>query len=166
MQKNNRKRWSFIINAFCIIALFILRYSSLLTLKIGQASPITLIPFVIAVSIFWGSGYGAVAGFFSGVLMDGVLTDSSCFNTIALMFLGALCGVLSSHYLNKNIKSAICLSLGGVFAYLFLKLTIFYSFKEISIGAEYFASYFIPTIFYTALFIIPFYFLERKLSNI
>ncbi len=166
MKKNNRRFIAFAINAVLLILLFTLRYSGLATLAIGQAVPITLIPFVIAVAIFWGEWVGAVAGFVAGALMDGSMSGSSCFNTLALMLIGLICGVLSSYYMNKNIRSAACLSLGAAFAYLFARLTFFYSFKEISVGTEYYSNYFIPTVFYTAIFILPFYFLEKKLREL
>jgi uncharacterized membrane protein YeaQ/YmgE (transglycosylase-associated protein family) len=98
--------------------------------------------------------------------MDGSMSGSSCFNTIVIMLIGLITGLLASYYMNKNVRSAACLSLGSAFVYLFIKTIFFYSFKEIPTGAEYYSMYFIPTVFYTALFIIPFYFLERKLREI
>lgn len=166
MQKNNRQIWAFIINAFILILLFVLRYSGLATLRIGQAVPVTLIPFVISVAMFYGEWKGAVCGFAAGALMDGSMSGSSCFNTLTVMFIGLVSGVLASRYLNRNIKSALCLSLGGAFVYLFLRLTFFYSFKGFSIGSDYFGYYFIPTVFYTAVFVIPFYFAEKKLREL
>ncbi len=166
MKNNTRKLIAFTINAIILILLFILRYSGLATLAIGQAVPITIIPFVVALSIFWGEWSGATAGFIAGALMDGVMSGSSCFNTLAIMLIGLICGLLASYYMNKNIHSAACLSLGAAFVYLFARLTFFYSFKGISVGTEYYSSYFIPTVFYTAVFIIPFYFLEKKLKNL
>lgn len=166
MKKNRGRYLAFLINFILIIFLFVIRYSGLITLVIGHAVPITLIPFVVAVSLFFGEWYGAAAGLFAGALMDSSMSGSSCFNTLTVMLLGLLCGVLSSYYMNKNIRSAACLSLGSAFLYLFARQTFFYSFKGITVGAEYYSTYFIPTVIYTAVFIIPFYFLEKKLKNI
>ena len=166
MRNRNKQPIAFIINAAILVLLYILRYSELMTLTIGQASPITLIPFVVAIAIFYGEWLGAAAGFFAGAFMDGSMSGSSCFNTLVIMLIGLIAGVLASHYMNKNIRSAACLSLGSAFVYLFVKMIFFYSFKEIPTGAEYYSMYFIPTVFYTALFIIPFYFLEKKLREI
>ncbi len=166
MEKSRLRYLSFFINILAIILLFVLRYSGLATLGIGQAVPVTLIPFVTAIALFYGEWYGAAAGFFAGALMDSVTTASSCFNTLAVMLIGLICGILSSYYLNKNFQAAACVSLGASFAYLFARLLFFYSFKGISTGAEYYSLYFIPTVFYTALFIIPFYFLEKKLKSL
>ena len=166
MKKNTRRLIVFAINAVLLIFLFVIRYSGLATLAIGQAVPITLIPFVVAVSLFWGEWIGATAGFIAGALMDGSMIGSSCFNTLTLMLIGLICGVLSSYYMNKNIRSAACLSLGASFLYLFARLAFFYSFKGISVGTEYYSNYFIPTVFYTAVFILPFYFLEKKLKEL
>lgn len=166
MKKNRGRYLAFLINFILIICLFVLRYSGLATLAIGHAVPITLLPLVVAVSLFYGEWYGAAAGLFAGALMDTSMSGSSCFNTLAIMLLGLLCGVLSSYYMNKNIRSAACLSLGAAFLYLLTRQTFFYSFKGITVGAEYYSSYFIPTVIYTAIFIIPFYFLEKKLKSI
>ena len=166
MKNSNKQIISFIINFFLIVVLYILRYSGIMTLKIGQAVPITLIPFVVAIAIFYGEWWGASAGFFAGALMDGSMSGSSCFNTISIMLVGLIAGVLASYFMNKNIRSAACLSLGSAFAYLFCKMLFFYSFKGIATGAEYYSLYFIPTVFYTALFIVPFYFLLKKLRSL
>lgn len=166
MKKNRGRYLAFLINFILIIFLFTLRYSGLATLTIGHAAPITLIPLVVAVSLFYGEWYGAATGLFVGALMDSSMSGSSCFNTLTVMLLGLLCGVLSSYYMNKNIRSAGCLSLGATFLYLFTRQTFFYSFKGITVGAEYYSTYFIPSVVYTAIFIVPFYFLEKKLKNI
>lgn len=166
MKKNRGRYLAFLINIILIILLYTVRYSGLMTLAIGQAIPITLIPFVVAVSLFYGEWYGAAAGFFAGALMDTSMSGSSCFNTLAVMLLGLLGGFLSSYYMNKNIRSAACLSLGSAFLYLFARQTFFYSFKGITVGAEYYSSYFIPTVIYTAVFIIPFYFIEKALKKL
>ncbi len=164
---NKYGKWlAFFINVILILFLFVLRYSGLATLAIGRAIPVTLVPFVTAVSLFYGEWKGAATGFFAGALMDGVMNGSSCFNTIALMLIGVIAGCLSSYYLNKNIRSALCLSLGASFVYLFARLLFFYTFKGISVNMDYFAAYFIPTVFYTALFIIPFFFLEKALKRL
>ncbi len=166
MKRNTQKYIALAVNIFTVLILFLLRYSGLATLAIGQAVPITLLPLVVAIAIFFGEWLGATAGFFVGALMDTVMSGSYCFNTITVMFIGLIAGVLASYYLNKNIRSATCLSLGAAVTYLFVKQIFFYSFKGISIGAEYYTLYFIPTAVYTALFIIPFYFLERKLKKL
>ena len=166
MKKNRGKYLAVLINSVLIIFLFILRYSGLATLAIGNAVPITLLPIVVAIALFYGEWFGATAGLFAGALMDSSMSGSSCFNTLTVMLLGLVCGILSSYYMNKNIRSAASLSLGSAFVYLFLRQTFFYSFKGITVGADYYSTYFIPTVFYTAVFIIPFYFLEKKLKTL
>ena len=135
MKKKRSRYIAFFVNLSLIILLFILRYSGLATLNIGHAIPITLIPLIVAVSLFYGEWYGATAGFFAGSRM------------------------------NKNIRSAAFLSLGASFLYLFTRQIFFYSFKGITVDAEYYSTYFIPTVIYTAIFIIPFYLIEKKLKN-
>ncbi len=166
MKKSRKKYLALAINLFLIILLFTLRYSGLVTLAVGQAVPITLLPLVVAVAVFYGEWLGAAAGFFTGALMDTVMSGSSCFNTLTVMLIGLTAGALSSYFLNKNIRSAAFLSLGAAFSYLFTRQLFFYSFKGISLGADYYSLYFIPTAVYTAIFVIPFYFLEKKLKSL
>jgi len=49
--------------------------------------------------------------------------------------------------------------------YFFLKYLIFFVFRSVAVNYDYFMLYLIPSVVYTAVFIIPFYFLEKKLVS-
>ncbi len=153
------------INAIIIFAVFLLRFSGIATLQIGEAVPIILIPIVISVSMFYGENAGLISALFAGLLMDSVASDTSCFNTLFFVLGATVCGVMANRFLNRNLKAAICLSIGLSFIYYFLKYLIFFVFNGISVNYDYFVLNLIPSAVYTALWIIPFYFLQKKLSD-
>ena len=154
-----------VINALLIFIIFILRYSCGVTLGIGQAVPIILIPLVISCAIFYGENAAMLAGFFAGVLMDSSSASGSWFNALFLTLGALVCGFLSSRVLNRNFKAAICLSVGFSFGYFFVKYLIFFVFEGIPVSYDYFLLDLIPSAVYTAAWLIPFYFLQKKLSN-
>ncbi len=153
------------VNALLILLCFILRFSGA-TLALGEAVPMILLPLVLSVAMFCSENAALTAGFLAGVLMDSSSSETLLFNTLFLT-LGALaCSLLSSKYLNRNLKSALCLSAGMSFGYYILKYLIYFVFSSVSAQHSYFSSYLIPSATYTALWIIPFYFMQKKLNNI
>lgn len=165
----NRKRAQFItvfVNLLLIIIAFLIRYSGSRFLCIGNATPLFLIPITLSIAIFYGENAGLFSGLLAGVLMDSSDSAVTCYNTFFFIIACSLCAVLASRVLNKNIKAALCLSGGMSFGYYILKYIIFYSFSGISVEYGYFTSYLVPSALYTALLLIPFYFLQKNLSNL
>ena len=154
-----------LLNLGVIFVLFILRYSGVFVLKIGEVAPIIIIPLIVAISVFFGEFSGFIAGLFAGILMDTQVIGSSCFNIFALMLLGVLSGLCSTYLLNKNLKSAVCLSFGAAFLYFLFRYLILFAFKGIAFNFDYFLFYFLPSVIYTSIFILPCYYFEKILSK-
>ncbi len=165
MEIKRRRFIAAFVNAIIIFAVFLLRFSDIATLQIGYAIPILLIPIVISVSIFFGENATLLSALLAGLLMDCAAADTSCFNTVFFVLGSTACGVMANRFLNRNLKAAVCLSLGLSFAYFVLKYLIFFVFGGIAVNYDYFVLNLIPSAVYTALWIIPFYFLQKKLSN-
>lgn len=165
MELKRRRFVAAFINTIIIFAVFLLRFCGIATLQIGDAVPLLLIPIVISVSIFFGENAALMSALFAGLLMDCAAADTSCFNTVFFVLGATACGVMANRFLNRNLKAAICLSLGLSFIYFILKYIIFFVFSGIAVNYDYFILYLIPSAVYTALWIIPFYFLQKKLSN-
>ncbi len=153
------------VNFSLIGVLFIFRYSGLFVLNIGKATSILIIPLIVAIAIFFGEFSGFMAGLVAGVLLDTQVVGSSCFNIFALMLLGLLSGLLSTYLLNKNLKSAICLSFGATFLYFLSRYLVLFAFQGSPLNFNYFMSHLIPSVIYTSIFIIPFYYLEKILRS-
>ena len=153
------------INIALICLLCDLRYSGTATFKIGNAVPVILLPLIVAIAMFKNSNSSLLAALLTGVLMDSTASDSSCFNTIFFVLAAAICNLLFNHYLNRNIKAAAYMSFLVSLGYFFLKYLIFFVFRSVAVNYDYFMLYLIPSVVYTAVFIIPFYFLEKKLVS-
>lgn len=161
-----RKRFiAAFINGIIIAMIFFLRYSGIATFKIGEAVPILLLPVMLSISIFFSENAALLAGLFCGMLMDSAAADTSCFNTIFFVLSATLCSVLANRFFNRNLKSAVCLSALLSLAYFFFKYLILFVPAGITVGYNYFATYLIPSAVYTAVWIIPFYFLQKKLRT-
>jgi rod shape-determining protein MreD len=160
-----RKRFiSAFINGLLIFAVFILRYSGLATLKIGEATPILLIPLILSITIFYSDNIAFVSAILAGLLMDSCAANTSLYNTVFFTVAAAICSVLSNHVLNRNLKAAACLSVGLSFGYFILYYLIFFIFAGKPVDYDYFILHLIPSAVYTSVWIIPFYFLQKKLS--
>ena len=153
------------INALLIFLLALFRYSGVATFRLGEAVPIVLLPVIIAISMYFGDNATILAALFAGVLMDSMSADSSWYNTVFFVIAAAVCNFLSSRFLNRNLKAAAYITLIVSLFYFFLKYLIFFVFGGISVNYDYFLLYLIPSVVYTAAFIVPFYFLEKKLSQ-
>lgn len=161
-----RKRFvSVFVNVFLICLITALRYSGVATFKIGNAVPVILLPLIVSVAMFFSDNVAILSGILSGVLMDSFSSDSSCFNTLCFVVAAAICNLLSNRFLNRNLKAAVYLSALVSTIYFFIKYLVFFVFNGISVNYDYFMLHLIPSVVYTAIFIIPFYFLEKKLSN-
>ena len=164
----NAKRKGFIaafVNILLIFTIFLLRYSAGVTLKIGGAVPMLLIPVIISVSIFFGENAAILYGLFAGFLTDAVTSDSYCFCTVFMVITAVVCNLLMNRFLNRNLKAAVCLSVCVSFGYFFLRFLVSFVFMGVSVNYDYFIFYLIPSVVYTSVWIIPLYFLEKKLSH-
>lgn len=165
MTEKRQKILANVVNFSLIFVIFIFRYSGLFVLNLGEVTSIMLIPLIVAISMFFGEFSGFIAGLVSGILLDTQVVGSSCFNIFALMLLGLLSGLFSTYLLNKNLKSAICLCLGATFLYFLARYLFLFAFQGSPLNFNYFISHIIPSVVYTSIFIIPFYYIERLLRS-
>ena len=165
----DRYRRSNPLQAVCYIALFLLlyliTYSDLVNLRIGNAMPLPLIAPVIAVGYFYGEWIGFTAGVLCGIFVDAVSSGVTCFNTLILLFIGCATGVLIKYYLNKNILTILTMSLVFCLLYFALKWLIVVP-SGSSSGFGYFLFYALPSAIYSAAFIIPCYYLGLLIKKI
>lgn len=161
--KHNSSFFAFI--SVTALLLYLLDSTGIMTLRIGSAHPILLIPFLVATAMAAREWVGLLFGALFGILLDITAADSFCFNLILLLLIGCVCGLLCSFVVNDNIFAAILLSLcSGLFYYL-VKWLWFYVFAGQTGALNYLISYALPSAAYTALFIIPFYYLVKFVSK-
>lgn len=156
-----RNYFAAVINAFLIIILFLLHYTQLLDITVYGVSPMLLLPFLVSFSIFTEEMPATFTGALIGIFADSSASGSSCFHTI-FFFLTGFAVSLTMHYLlNNNIRSAIMLSLLTSVFYFVLRWLFFHAFSGVDNSTEYLMQYALPSVVYTAVFIFPFYYLQR-----
>lgn len=157
----------FIINIAVFFVVILLHTSEIADISIKTATPFLLLPLLTAFSVFAPMRHSVVAGFISGALIDSVSSRAYCFNTILFMLIAVSVCLAASNLFNKNIPSAIVLSLLVAGVYYVLLWIFFYSIPgsmEDSLG--YLLKYALPSAVYSAAFIFPFYYLYRFLYEI
>lgn len=168
MPKKNRGLLIF-ANTLILFFTILFTVSGVIDISIKNATPLALISLVSAFSIFNSVGKCAAVGFITGACLDSVQVGSYCFNTIIFMVLAVVVFLISNNLFNKNIQSAVALSLIMSVLYFGLKWVFFFAFgSSLQDSMTYLLSYALPSAVYSAAFIFPFYYLYRffdKLAN-
>ncbi len=163
---NTQKRY---LQTVCYVALFFLfyliTYTGLFPLKIGNAAPAPLIPLTVCVAFFFDEWKGFIAGVITGIAMDAVASEAVCFNTFIMLIIGLACGLLVTHYLNRNVYTIGVLSITSSLIY-FGARWLLQSHSSAASAANSLLFYALPSAVYSALFIIPFYFLGLLINRI
>lgn len=168
--QSRKKQGKIIFLNFLIFFTAILLYGSVnIDLSIKNAYPFVLLSVLTAFCVFSKISYAAAVGFVSGIFIDSISSKSYCFNTIALMLLGVAVCLLANNIFNKNFKAVLVLCFLTALLYFFLYWLVFIAFSlKGTSNITYLLNYVLPSSFYTAVFVIPFYFLYRywnKLLN-
>ena len=151
-----------VLNVLIFFISLLFYYTGILPLSIKGITPLLILPILTAFSIFNSPLVSAITGLLCGVFMDANTLDSYCFNAIMLVVLGAFVSVASNNLFNKNIFSAMVLSLITAIFYFVLQWAVF-EINNITTKDSliYLLKYALPTAVYSAVFIIPFYYLYR-----
>lgn len=163
---NSKKKSQNIIffeSLFCLL-FFILQYSVLPILKIGNATPVLLLNFTVLCGYYFGFSHGAVFGAISGLLMDSVTNGSVCFFTVLLLIIGLASGILKTYYLNFNLPAAIALGVGFNIVFFVFKWLFFYVFKNSTEHLIYLLKFAAPSALFTFALFIPIYYLFKLIK--
>ena len=162
MNQNRSRRFVVAIIEILIFAtLLLLHYSGAFKITSIRSNPVTVIPFLVAFSIFNEEWASAFTGMAVGIVMDSSASQYSFFHTTIFMLIG-LSSCLIIHYLfNNNVRSAIALSLLATLFYFLMRWLFFHAFSSSSYDSVfYLMHYALPSVIYTNLFIVPFYYLQ------
>lgn len=153
-----------LINVFLFIILFAIQYNGIFNLKIFTASPVLPLALLVAICMFCSELTGAITGLVLGIFTDAVASTPQGFNAIVFCVLGLSLVLIIKHLFNNNILSAFVLCALAALCYFTLRwifcLAFPLSFTE---NLTYLMRTAFPSCLYTAVFIIPFYYLEKKL---
>ena len=151
MKKVNKLDYQ-LIAVFSII--FFIIYIVLYTAGIGNKSrtvPQLLLSGTVFMGMFFNDKVGAIFGFVAGALLDAVMADVICFNSIVLMLFGYFAGIVIKKALNNNFRTSIIVITVSTVIYFLIKWAV--------LGFDkYFLRYSIPySIFLTVIFSLPLY---------
>ena len=156
-----------LIEAMLFTVFFIIHYLNILQIKRFHANAFLLLPFFIAFCMFAQELTAAFTGLTLGIFMDAFSSGSSLYNTFFLFILGTAIAVLVRYLLNVNFRSALMLSIVSSLVYYLLRWFLYYAFNHtLSDSTAYIMQYALPSVIYTNLFIIPFYFLQKRLNSL
>lgn len=156
-----RKSISAAIELALAMLLFLIHYTDIVNIKIFGAEPMLLLPFLVAYSMFREELNAAAVGALTGFFADSVAVGASLLHTL-FFFIICFAVALATHYLlNNNLKAAIMLSAFSAIIYYLLRWLCFFAFTGADNSIDYLMKYALPAVIYTALLIIPFYFLQR-----
>lgn len=165
MLKMRSSIWVKAIIFAIFFVIIILHLSSAIDISIKNAVPFTVLPLLVAYSVFSTPLKSFFVGLVCGICVDSVAVGAYCFNTFFLMLTALIVCLTANNLFNKNIWAALVISLITAILYFMLNWLIFYM---PSMKAEenltYILSYGFPSAVYTALFVLPFYYLFKYLN--
>lgn len=157
--------WIFTLNIIIFAFILLLDTSGFLNISIKNATPLLCLPLLCSYAIFAPLGRSALAGFVIGAMLDSTASGSYCFNTICFLLLGAFITLSANNLFNKNIRASIALAVIVSIIYFTARWLCFMAFGVgIKNSLIYLLSYALPSAVYSAVFILPFFYIYRHLS--
>lgn len=154
------------INVLLFALLFLIQYNSAFSIKIFNASPLLPLSLLVAIGMFCSELTGAFTGLILGVFTDAVASTPQGFNAVLFCALGLSSVLVIKHLFNNNIVSAVVLCALCSLFYFLLRWIFCYAFSLSFIeNLTYLINTVFPSCLFTAIFIIPFYYLEKALHK-
>ncbi len=150
-----------LFNILIAAMIFLVHYTPTIDISFFNISPMTLLPFVVAFSMHYEELSATIGCTVIGIFADSILSGSSCFHTILFFILGFAISLMLKYLLNNNLKCAIMLCFLASVLYFVLRWVFFHAFTGMENSIEYLLQSALPSVLYTTVFIIPFYYLER-----
>lgn len=163
MAKNKISRFP-VREGIIAFIIYIFHYTDLLDISVYHASPLILLPITVGVAMFYDELTGLIFGLCCGCAMDAV--TGGIYNTLFFMLMGFIVSLLSQRIFNKNLPGAITLTSISTLIYYGLLWFIDYLLPDVQGKVYILLWHYFPSVIYTVLFIIPFYFYEKKLRKV
>ena len=153
-----------IINALLFTVLLLIQYSTVISIKILTANPMLPLTLLVAIAMFSSELTACLTGLFVGMFVDSVASTPSGFNSIIFFILAFAVSLTVRYLFNNNIRSGLALCFLSSAIYALLRFVFCFAFSNsFSESLNYLLRYTLPSAVYTALLIIPFYYLQRFL---
>jgi len=154
--------YSYIITAVLIlVSLIIQGHSSFDAIRIGGVKPDLLFVFVIYIGYSFGSFYGEITGFISGIFHDFISNAPLGLLAFPKLVLGFLAGMIGRSVVKNNVISVLLLLfiaslIKGIFT-----LFLTYTFHQSMLSAV--VTIILPESFYNAILAPPLFFIYDKI---
>ena len=126
----------------------------------NSAIPQLMLPIVVCCGMYWDDRIGAIFGFFLGSCVDAVAADTICYNTISLMLIGYVSGLLIEKIINNNFRASLLLVFG------FSLIYYFGCWCMSGFSSGYMSKIYFELVFNTVIFSIPLYWFMRWIINL
>ena len=150
-QRNSYDYPLLIVFGFIFFFIYIIQYTDGVSRESAGSIPQLMLPAAIFCGMYWDDKIGAIFGLVLGSLVDAVSANTICYNSIILMLMGYISGVLITKIINNNFRASLILTLGSALVYYFGYWCI-NGFKP-----QYLSQYYIKLVFLTVVASIPLY---------
>jgi len=120
-----------------------------------------LVPVVVCIAMFEKDITAALFGTFAGLLWDTTSAVGDGFNTIFLMLVGSICGILINYLMRNNMVTAVILTSGSLVLYSLCYWLFFVVGKGVAGGGLLIFTFYLPCCAYTLIFTPLIYMLIR-----
>ncbi len=120
-----------------------------------------LIPVVVCIAMFEKDVTAALFGAFAGMMWDMTSAVGDGFNTVFLMLVGSICGILINFLMRNNMVTALLLTSCSLILYSLSYWLIFIVAKGVEGGGIMLLTFFLPCCLYTLVFMPLIYIIIR-----
>jgi len=154
--------YTYIMTAILIlVSLIVQGHSSFDPIRIGGVKPDLLFILVIYMGYSFGSFYGQITGFISGILHDSVSNSPLGLLTFPKLALGFIAGMIGRSVIKNNVISIILLLFLASLIKGVITLFLSYTFHQTMISAI--ITIILPESFYNAILAPPLFFIYDKI---
>ena len=148
-----------------LLCAFLLQYVPGVLPRVGgSGTPSLMLLAVVAVAMCEGDVRGGAFGLAAGIFCDANAVHGTGYYAITYMLTGLACGLLVTHLMQNNLLPCISLGIGSVFVNLSLYWLLFCAFGGVGNAGGLYVSFYLPLMGYTLLFLLPVYWLVRRIA--
>lgn len=163
--KRKKEKRNTVIRWILYILLTVISYIYMTTAAQGFHTPLFIIPIAMCVAMFEEPFDSAVMGCASGLLLDTAQGTLIGLNGIILLWCCLSASLLFHFLMRRHIINIIVLNAAAVLAQGTIHYFFYYAIWEYDSAGKIFTREFLPVMIYTAIAVIPFFFLVRFLSG-
>lgn len=159
---NNKPKYiRYAIYAAIICVACVLQNTNMALPELFGARAFLLLPLCVCIAMYEREFPAAMFGAFAGILWD-ISAFAEGFNALSLMVLCTVCSIFINRIMQNNIVTALFLSSGTILIYEILYVIVNLGFTGAGGMLRQGITFYLPSFFYTLVFIPIFYFIVKK----